>query len=134
MTNKIVKIKNDTYGQTFWWVKAKSPKEFNNILKTVIPNLAEQMEMDESVAYGETIDLNYENKVVICFWFGENDFACMVHELLHATLICLRCRGLILSKDSEEAYCYLFDWLTTQILKKICKTKPIILASNKTTK
>jgi hypothetical protein len=122
MTKKIVKIKNDTYGQPFWWVQAETDSEFTEILKKEIPNLAEQIEInDDGMTAGECVTLIVNNQAVICFWFRKNDLSVMAHELLHAVLFCARIHGLVLSKESDEAFCYLFDWLIGVVLKKVIK-------------
>lgn len=132
MTNQIIKIKNETYGLSFWWVKAKSDDEFNTILFKNIPTAKDQMEIDDDgTTLGETINLIHEGHNIICFWFQERNFPAMTHELLHATIICLRIKGVKLLEESEEAYCYLFDWLITQILKRQCKKQPVILKNSK---
>jgi|SRR5262245_20874147 len=53
------------------------------------------------------------------FHWRTADYGILAHEVLHATLQELRHRGLTDSRDSEEAYCYLFGYFYTEILKQL---------------
>ena len=48
-----------------------------------------------------------------------NSLALMSHEIFHLVDFLLRRIGMTLSEDSDEAYAYLIQYLTEQILKKI---------------
>lgn len=44
-----------------------------------------------------------------------NELSMISHEVLHAVIYIMKEVGMVLSYDSEEAYCYLLSYLTEQI-------------------
>lgn len=47
------------------------------------------------------------------------DYGILQHEIFHAADLALRHMGITLSDDSDEAYAYLIEYLTTEIYKKL---------------
>jgi len=119
---KFIYITDKIFRQEYCWVRAKSSSEFDELMKTKVPNYTELVEIEEDKEYdGETVSLSVDNVNVIFFWFNEKDATAIVHELLHAVFICMRERGITLTEDSEESFCYVLSFLYEEILKNIKK-------------
>ncbi len=123
MQIKVTKIHDPIHRQDYQWVHAKNAQEFDAYLKSAISNYSEIVEQasDEEECEGETLDLIIDGKLVIFFWFNKKDATAIVHELAHAVFKCMRSRGVVLSEESEESFCYLLSFLYAEVLKHIYK-------------
>ena len=50
-----------------------------------------------------------------------DDFVTLNHEIFHCTIFILKRIGVSLSDDSEEAYAYLYEYITKMIYSKTAK-------------
>ena len=50
-----------------------------------------------------------------------DDFVTLNHEIFHCTILILKRIGVSLSDDSEEAYAYLYEYITKMIYSKTAK-------------
>ena len=120
MTKPIfTQIYDQTFRQTYLWVRAKSSKEFLEMLETKVPNIREITDEEDSEADGESLTLQIDGTTVICFWFNIKEPSTTVHELLHAVFQTMRSRNITLSEDSEETFCYLLSFLYGKILDEL---------------
>jgi hypothetical protein len=123
---KTTTITDNVYKQLYVWVHAKSSKEFNNYMRSIVDQYDVIVDTsDEEENDGETLDLLIDGRLVIYFWFNVKDATAIVHELAHATFKSLRSRGVILSAESEESYCYLLSFLYEEVLKELYTKKPL---------
>lgn len=127
---KTTSIYDKVYRQEYVWVHVKSADEFNAYLRTIIQNFDEVVdtsgdsEIEEND--GETLDLIVEGKNVIYFWFDTKDATAIVHELAHAVFKCMRSRGVVLSEESEESFCYVLSFLYNEVLMELAKKKKVL--------
>lgn len=123
MQIKVTRIHDPVHRQEYVWIHAHSAKQFDDYLKTAISNYSEVVEQttDDEDCEGETIDLVIDGKLVIFFWFNKKDATAIVHELAHAMFKSMRSRGVTLSEESEESFCYLLSFLYSEVLKVLCK-------------
>jgi hypothetical protein len=121
---KATTIYDKHYRQEFVWVHAKTAKEFSDYLRSKISNFDEVVDTSEDTDEeyeGETLNLTVDGAQIIFFWFKKSDPTAIVHELLHATFKCMRSRGITLSEESEEAFCYMQSYLYEEVLAVINK-------------
>lgn len=127
MKKYFTSIYEKLYRQEFLWVHARSSKEFMDILETKVSNIRDIIEADDELdeCDGETTVINVDGKDIIVFWFNVEEPEAIVHELLHSVFRCMKARGITLSDDSEETYCYMLSFLYGEILKEIKPKKPL---------
>lgn len=123
--SKALHITDNVYRQDYVWVKVESSEDFNEYMKTVVSNFNDFIDADEegSSCDGETICLQIEGKDVIFFWFKKDDITAQVHELLHAVFASMRSRGVVLTEESEETFCYVLSFLTGEVNKELHKKR-----------
>ena len=84
---------------------------------------------DFELSYAHAFTVNYKRHEanMIAFntknQFRSVDNGCIAHEIFHAASMLLRSRGIELSEESEEAYAYLIDWMTSIVYKIIKDNK-----------
>ena len=120
---KVVPIYEKTFRQEYCWVRAKNSSEFEAYLRTKISNYDQVVDTSDNSEEddGETLSLVIDGRGVIFFWFNEEDITAIVHELLHAVCACMRSRGVTLTEDSEETFCYALSFLMTEVDKVLKK-------------
>jgi hypothetical protein len=116
---KILHIYDWTYRQNYYYIPAKTHKEYWDICK-------KQLKCDVSSKKKETgggFNVFEQNKTEVCFiWAKEKRD--IVHECFHAIDYTLRSRGVVLDDNSTEAYAYALGFLVDEILKNLSKTPP----------
>jgi len=122
---KTTEIYDPIFKQLYVWVHANSGKEFDSYLRTIFGNYDELVDTSDDGGEddGQTLDLVIDGKLTIFFWFNEKDATAIVHELAHAMFKSLRSRGVGLSEESEESYCYLLSFLYEEVLKELSPNK-----------
>lgn len=118
---KIVEIYDPIHLQRYWYVKANSSTEFNEILTKIIPNFKEMVIIDEPEDGdndGECVAIVIDNHQVILFWANLTSINCISHECLHAVLMCAKSRD-INFKEGDDSLCYMFGFLIEEVFTKL---------------
>jgi hypothetical protein len=115
---KVIEIFDPIHNQRYWFVKCKSGQEFSKILNQIIPNYKDLVEDsdDSEEAGGECLDLVLDGRLIVVLW-SSLDLNTLTHECLHAILFSVKSRGI--SKDDDEALCYMLGFLVGEITKKL---------------
>lgn len=74
----------------------------------------------ESGVKGMALDFEKGRLVLWLQHFPKDPFSLSVlsHEIFHITTFAMNHIGIILTKDSDEAFAYMISWLTEEILKR----------------
>ena len=67
------------------------------------------------------MDERLETGIKILESMDIDDFVTLNHEIFHCTILILKRIGVSLSDDSEEAYAYLYEYITKMIYSKTTK-------------
>ena len=120
--SKIKHIFDPIFTQNFWYIEAKTHKQYAKIVKEKW-----DIELPEKTGTnGEMVPIEKKGQEIILIWTEKNDLKSIVHECMHATAYSLRRHGTELTDSSEETYCYLIAFLFKEILSnKIDKDFPI---------
>lgn len=122
MSKLFTNIHDEVWRQQYIWVHANNGKEFLDMLETKVPHIRSIAgEEGDADTDGETMVLDINGVKVICFWFNTEEHATISHELLHCVFETMRNRGITLSEDSEESFCYLLSFLYGKILEELNK-------------
>ena len=109
---KIKHIYDPVFRQNFWYVCAPSHKIFLEIIKMAGMPPSQHKEYTE----GEMAVYIKNAMPVITIWTKNKKPDILAHEICHAVSYSLRHKGLPLSDDTEETYCYLTQFLMKEIL------------------
>lgn len=125
---KTYKINIHPYGQVLH-VFVGAEKEFPVAIRRVFGDVAKMEEhgfYDISHLCGlftQIEDTKKQTKDYVIWLRGakrnSEDILTISHEALHCTFTVLRDMGIKLSKESEESYTYLQEYLTREIMKKV---------------
>lgn len=101
------------YRQNYWYICTPTHAEFRKIVLKAGIKIEEKHNTDGGMyVYEQT------KGQVIVLWTKNKTADLLAHEIMHAVSYCLRRKGLPLTDDSEEAYCYLFQYLMKEIKEK----------------
>ncbi len=113
MLNRIKHIKEYLYRQSYYYVCCPTHKEFRKIVKKEI-----NLELSEKVlTEGGFYIIDVDGVDVHLIWTKDKSPELIAHELMHSISYGLRKKGMPLGDDSEEAYCYLIQYLMREFLK-----------------
>lgn len=111
----ILHIYDWTYRQNYYYIPAKTHKEYIEICRKELKNNI--LPKDKETGGGFNV-FNYGNKehTEVCYIWACNKRN-LVHECFHAISYVLRSRGIKLTDDSDEAFAYALGFLVDEILK-----------------
>mgnify|MGYP001611911806 CR=1 FL=1 len=109
---KILHIYDFTYRQNYYFIFAKTHKEYRDICKRQLKNNIQPKENE--TGGGFNVFTHGKDKTKVCYiWaFLKRN---IIHECMHAISYVLRHRGIPLNDDTEEAYAYSLGFLTEEI-------------------
>ena len=108
------------YRGKFSVIIASTPDEFT--IEQIYPALTETYRFAHFVQHGHK-GLMYYTIVLNVAGGSKVTDGTIAHEALHTVGQLMRDRGLKLTEDSEEAYCYLIEWVVDYVHKAIDKHK-----------
>jgi hypothetical protein len=109
---EILHIFDPVYRQNYYYFNCRSQKDYTSLLK-----LKFKIELTPKDTDG-AFNVFAQRGTDVCFlWTKGKTPQLVAHEVFHAVSYILRRKGLPLSDDTEEAYAYLIQFLTTEILK-----------------
>jgi len=114
---KFHRIFNDTYAQNIYWIKC-TPEQFKQRYELEFKEELPISSFDGLFLVGQKRHKKWINIAVI--WCNEGtSFGAAAHEIFHCAHWILRSRNIHLDNPScAEAYAYLIQSITNQILKK----------------
>lgn len=97
-----------------------SPSIYNENIQILFLSREEMQEIDTSINFDAIDAITYCQGGIITIWFSsENPPKDVVnHEFFHATVCIMEWVGIPLSEDTNEAYAYLFGYLTKEFYEK----------------
>lgn len=108
---KILHIFDPIYRQNYYYFNCKTEKEYQKLLKIKFRINTEIRERDGGCEVYE------QSGTDVCFiWSKGRDIPVIAHEIMHAVSYVLRRKGIGLSKETDEAYGYLAQFLMKEIL------------------
>jgi hypothetical protein len=111
----ILHIYDWTYRQNYYYVRAKTHKEYIDICKR---ELNCNIGIKEKETGGGFNVFEHHDKTEVCYIWA-NAKRDLVHECFHAVSYVLRSRGIPLNDDTDEAFAYSLGFLVDEILKNI---------------
>lgn len=111
----ILHIYDFTYRQNYYYIPARSHKEYQSIC---LKELKCKIEDKTETKSGGFNVLVHKTKTDVCYIWAV-DKKDIVHECFHAISYVLRNRGIPLNDDTEEAFAYAIGFLTEQIFEGI---------------
>jgi len=113
---KILHIYDWTYRQNYYYIPAKTHKEYMDIC---LKQLKVKIEPKQNeTGGGFNVYTCGKEKTEVCYIWAENKRN-LVHECFHAVSYTLRHRGIPLNDDTEEAFAYAIGFLADEIFKNI---------------
>ena len=108
----IKQIFDPIFTQNYYYIKAKSLTAYHRELKKEFDFVA----VDAPSVTGKFRAIEKKGQSIGVIWAIEGRLDIVVHECLHATFWGLCRRGLNLNEESEEAFCYVLQFLIKEIL------------------
>lgn len=109
---RIKHVYDDVWRQNYYYVCCPTHEELRKIIKKELNIDLEIKENTEGTFY--VLESNGVQIYLIWTKYKKANIIC--HELMHAVSYGLRHKGLPLSDESEEAYCYLLDFLVRKLV------------------
>lgn len=111
----ILHIYDFTYRQNYYYIPAKTHKEYQDICWKELKCKIE--DKGKSVGGGFNVFTHKSDTDVCYIWAKEKRD--IVHECFHAISYTLRSRGIKLTDDSDEAFAYAIGFLAEQIFNNL---------------
>jgi hypothetical protein len=111
---KILHIYDFTYRQNYYFIPAKTHKEYREICKKQLRN--DIAPRDKETGGGFNVFNYRKDKTEVCYIWASSKRD-IVHECFHAISYTLRNRGINLTDDSDEAFAYSIGFLADEIMK-----------------
>jgi hypothetical protein len=115
----ILHIYDFTYRQNYYYISAKTHKEYQDICWKELKCKIEDKK--DSVGGEFNVFTPHSNTDVCYIWAKEKRD--IVHECFHAISYTLRSRGIKLTDDSDEAFAYALGFLVDEIFQNLRRTK-----------
>lgn len=113
---EILHIFDPVFKINYYYFGCKKEEDFLKILKIKFKIDKAQHDSDGGFNVFE------QHGQEVCFiWARNNDLEVIVHEICHAVHYVLETRGIQLSEKTDEIYCYLSQFLFSNIYKNIKK-------------
>lgn len=109
----ILHIYDFTYRQNYYFIAAKTHKEYKEICLRELRN--DVGNKHKEMGGGFNVFACGKEKTEVCYIWAKSKRD-LVHECFHAVSYTLRTRGLNLTDDSEEAFAYSLGFLVDEIL------------------
>jgi hypothetical protein len=110
----ILHIYDFTYRQNYYFIPAKTHKEYREICLKELKNKIEPK--DKEVGGGFNVFAYGKDKTEVCYIWANNKRN-IIHECFHAISYNLRNRGIPLNDDTDEVFAYAIGFLVDEILK-----------------
>ena len=110
---KVLHIYDWTYRQNYYYILAKTHKEYWDIVKKELN--CDVGSKKEDTGGGFNVFEHGKDKTEVCYIWAVNKRN-LVHECFHAISYVLRNRGIPLNDDTEEAFAYAIGFLVDEIL------------------
>jgi len=114
--NNILHIYDFIYRQNYYFIPAKTHKEYQTICQKQLNCVIEDKKTE--TGGGFNVYTQGKHKTEVCFIWANNKRD-IVHECFHAISYTLRHRGIPLNDDTEEAFAYAIGFLTEQIFNNL---------------
>lgn len=114
---KILHIYDFTYRQNYYFIPAKTHKEYRDICWKQLKCKIEEKKTEKGGGFNVFMHGKNQDTEVCYIW--ANNKRDIVHECMHAISYTLRHRGLPLNDDTEEAFAYAIGFLVDQIFSNI---------------
>ena len=115
----ILHIYDFTFRQNYYYIPAKTHKEYREICKKELRN--DIAPKDNETGGGFNVFATGKHNIEVCYIWASSKRD-IVHECFHAVSYVLRSRGLKLTDDSDEAFAYAIGFLAEEIFTNIKPT------------
>ena len=114
---KILHIYDWIYRQNYYYIPAKTHKEYRDICWKQLKCKIEEKETETGGGFNVFIQGKNQDTEVCYIW--ANNKRDIVHECFHAISYTLRHRDIPLNDDTDEVFAYALGFLVDEILKNI---------------
>lgn len=111
---KVNGIYDPIYRQNYWYICTKDHKECVDWLNKKFGTNDTPKDMID----GHMSVFQNPKGTIQVIWTNKKSPDLVAHEVMHAVSYSLRHKGLPLTEDTEEAYCYLFQFLMNEIFNQ----------------
>ena len=112
----IIHIWEPVFQSNYYYIIAKDFKEFRQIAKKCLNCEVKNTEWKPK---GHTTCFDCGDGTKVLIWAHKNKIDIIAHECFHAVFQELKVRGISLSMDSDELYCYMLQLLIKSIVEAL---------------
>ena len=113
---EIIHIWEPVFQSNYYYIIAKDYKTFCAITKK---SLGVEPKPAEWEPKGHTSCFEKDEGTLVLIWANKNKVDIIAHECFHAVFQELKVRGVSLSLDSDELYCYMLQLLVKSITENL---------------
>lgn len=115
---KLIHIYEKTFGTNIYYSGVKTFKEFKKQFQKQFPGF--EIKNYEMGTFINIEQLNGNQYGIL--WCKNDNLFVLIHEAAHAAFWLMDSKGILISKENEETFAYIQEFIVQEIMEKISKT------------